>query len=255
MVGDRVEVLTAQEEQGAVIADICPRKNVLIRPSVANVDLLVIVLSAGKPAADLLLTDKLVLACQSAGITPVICINKIDSAPPQRAADLLAQYAAFDPLTVSAKEHQGLESLKERLHGKTSAFAGQSAVGKSSLLNAMEPSCHFQTGGLSKKTARGRHTTRQAELIYSEAIGGFVVDTPGFSVFEALELPKEELKNYYPEFLPFQAACRFASCVHDAEPDCAVRQAVAEGKIHPERYERYKKIFKFLEEKGEKRYD
>lgn len=231
------------------------RKNAMVRPPVANIDQLVIVLAATKPKPDLLLTDKLILQAESNKAAPVICLNKTDTSLPDEEEDIKRQYGAYGFLAVSARTGSGIGDLKKILAGATSAFAGQSAVGKSSLLNMLCGDIRMKTGDLSKKVDRGKHTTRQTELLYLESIDAFVMDTPGFSVFDTVDIEETDLAGLYNEFLPFIGQCRFLSCLHLNEPDCAVKEAVSAGKIHPARYERYIQILSKLKEKREKKYD
>ncbi len=231
------------------------RKNAMIRPPVANIDQLVIVLAASKPKPDLLLTDKLILQAEKNKAEPVICLNKTDTSLPGEEEDIRRQYGAYGFVAVSARTGLGIDDLKKVLSRTTSAFAGQSAVGKSSLLNILYGDIRMETGNLSKKVDRGKHTTRQTELLYIDEIDAFVMDTPGFSVFDAVDIEETELPGLYNEFLPFIGKCRFLSCLHLNEPDCAVKQAVSTGEIHPARYERYIQILNMLKEKREKKYD
>lgn len=235
------------------------RKNALLRPAVANVDKLLIVIAAAEPEPDLELVDKLLLYCAKLGIAPVLVINKCDCGVNTAVERLLAQYrdAAFDEdfatAAVSAETGWGMERLEELLTGNTICLAGQSAVGKTSLLNALL-GLELETGGLSAKTERGRHTTRHAELLQMKN-GGLIADTPGFSMLETLPLEPEEMPRLYGEYKPYDGQCRFIGCMHLSEPDCAVKQAVAEGRISAERYERYKKLANEAIEARRHRYD
>lgn len=237
------------------IEEIDDRKNEMIRPPVANIDNLVIVLTAFKPKPDLLLVDKLILQAEKNMAEPIICLNKTDVALAEAADDLKRQYKAYDLIEVSARTESGIYELKEILKGKTSAFAGQSAVGKSSLLNVLGEGFDLKTDDMSKKTSRGKHTTRQTQLMYIAQIEAYVMDTPGFSIFDAVEIEEAELASYYREFAPYTADCRFLSCQHLNEPDCAVKRAAEAGDVHPDRYERYIQILNKLKEMREKKYD
>ena len=252
--GDLVRILPPTDTQGGYIEEIEPRRNQLVRPMVANVDQLLIVLSAGKPAPDLLMADKLLLYAAAVGIGAVIAVNKADT-DDGSAGRIFAQYAKSGALllSLSARTGEGLDALREALRGKSTCLAGQSAVGKSSLLNALEPALALDTGGLSRKTARGRHTTRHSELIALPALEATVVDTPGFSILECVEIEPEQLKDYYPEFVG--AECRFDGCLHHREPDCGVSARVARGEIDPDRYERYIEILVELQERRKRQYD
>lgn len=253
-VGDRVSL---RSPQGGLwlIEGISPRRNELIRPPVANIDRLAIVLAPVYPSPDLALADLLIGYCRHFDIRPVICINKTDM-DKQGAAKLLEQYKAsnINAICVSAAENQGINELKDMLGPGVNCFAGQSAVGKSSLLNRLIEGAELQTGGLSRKTDRGRHTTRQCELIeYDENC--FFVDTPGFSLLEQLLMPPEDFTALYYEFDEYAPLCRFRGCSHVSEPGCAVKEAVSRGELSSERYERYKNLYKITDENWRKRYD
>jgi ribosome biogenesis GTPase len=250
-VGDHV--LIERKEQGyAQLCEILPRKNLMVRPPVANVDQLLIVVSAGVPEPDWLLLDRLIIAAKRMGITPVPVLNKIDDASAAIAQTFAAEYRAFDTLSVSAVSKEGLDRLRERMRGKVTCFAGQSAVGKSSLLNALIPDLDLETGDLSRKTDRGRHTTRHAELWPFE--GGAVLDTPGFSMFETDCLEQDELDACYPEFAN-ASPCRFPGCMHISEPDCGVKPLLASGTLSKGRYERYCEIAQEFQYRRKHRYD
>jgi len=252
VIGDKVSFFTAQggEDFGA-ITEIEPRKNCLIRPAVANIDLLMTVFAASSPQPDLMLIDKLLLQARIAQIPAVVVINKCDLADCE---PLAQQYrkSGYDVLCVSAHSGQGLAQLKSYLSGKVVAYAGQSAVGKSSLLNALT-GLNLETGSVSK-IERGRHTTRHVELI---ELGDdtWVADTPGFSLLEAEQMDPLTLKEFYPEMRPYEKDCRFLSCNHIGEPVCGVKDAAAQGLISQERLERYALLFDELKEKWSRRYD
>ena len=252
MVGDQVEV-SFHETGFAAMDDILPRKNALLRPPVANIDLLVIVLSASIPKPDFLLADKLLIQAKTLQIEPLLVLNKMDSAKPEITDEFLRDYAAFHNLLASSATGEGIDALKQALTNRVSCFAGQSAVGKSSLLNALFPELALETGGLAKKTDRGKHTTRQAELW--PYLGGAVLDTPGFSLFEMSELEQSALDASYPEFAGVTSECRFTGCRHVAEPDCAVKALLQTGKLSQGRYARYIEIQAEIEDKRKHRYD
>ena len=252
MVGDQVEV-SFHETGFAAMDDILPRKNALLRPPVANIDLLVIVLSASIPKPDFLLADKLLIQAKTLQIEPLLVLNKMDSAKQEITDEFLRDYAAFHTLLASSATGEGIDALKQALTNRVSCFAGQSAVGKSSLLNALFPELALETGGLAKKTDRGKHTTRQAELW--PYLGGAVLDTPGFSLFEMSELEQSALDASYPEFAGVTSECRFAGCRHVAEPDCAVKALLQTGKLSQGRYARYIEIQAEIEDKRKHRYD
>lgn len=253
--GDQVQYSTNEGAYGS-IDEICERRNELYRPRVANIDQAAIVVSVQKPKADCLLCDKLVVQSKKAKIEPLLVFNKCDSAIEAAINVLLNEYKnVCICVCVSAATGEGLEELKKYLKGRSTCFAGQSAVGKSSILNALFSELSLETGGLSKKTDRGRHTTRHAELLVIDDISGTVVDTPGFSFLESVDLQPEELFFYYDDMLPFAQNCRFNSCLHSKEPDCGVKEAVAKGLISEGRYLRYLTILKELEEKRLREYD
>lgn len=237
--GDNVVFSHGKKGEG-FIERILERHSELLRPALANVDMLLICVSAAEPLPDLELADKLLLYCARQGIEPVIVVNKCDSGLTDAARSIIGQYReAARTAAVSAQTGFGLEALSAIMAGRTSAFAGQSAVGKSSLINALL-GLELKTGELSQKTERGRHTTRHAELIPMPA-GGYIADTPGFSMLESVPLEPEQIPALYPEFVR-EGGCRFIGCMHLSEPDCAVKAAVADGRINAKRYERYKKI-------------
>lgn len=252
--GDWVDYEVGQDGNGYLL-QIHPRRNLLTRPAVANIDRLFIVLSASHPEMDLLLCDKLLLQCGLLSIEPVLLCNKCDKGPEESYHDLAAQYgpAGYAVLPVSAKTGYGIEALIKWMEGQVCCFAGQSAVGKSSLLNRILPELALEVGGLSRKTARGRHTTRHAELF--PAFGGAVVDTPGFSLFDMAPMEPQELAGLYPEMAAVKQECRFPGCLHITEPDCAVKPLLETGGLHPQRYARYKVFIEELKEMRKYRYD
>ncbi len=252
VIGDRVTFFPAQggEDFGA-ITEIAPRKNQLIRPAVANIDLLMTVFAAASPQPDLLLIDKLLLSARLAQIPAMVVVNKCDLSDGEALADQYRK-SGYDALCVSAHTGQGLDALRARLAGKIVAYAGQSAVGKSSLLNAVA-GLNLETGAVSR-IERGRHTTRHVELL---ALSGdtWVADTPGFSLLDAQPMDPQRLKEFYPEMRPYEKDCRFLSCNHIGEPVCGVKEAARAGLIAPQRLERYGLLFDELKEKWSRRYD
>ncbi len=243
VVGDIVEVLETCD--AFVIDDLYDRKNSLIRPYVANVDVAVIVVSP-KPKPDFLLVDKVIVNAIDENIEPIIVCNKSDVSKLD-----LSEYKNFKVFYTSAKTEDGIKELKNYLSNKTVCLIGQSAVGKSSLINAMA-NLNLQTGGLAKKTERGKHTTRQTELIKCDDF--WVIDTCGFSLLNTIDIEPEELRLYYEEFLSYADECRYHGCTHTTEPDCEIIRRVGVD-IPKGRYERYVEIFKELEEKRRKKYD
>ncbi len=255
----------AGEERSGYLMRILPRKNELIRPAVSNIDRLFIVIAASRPIPDLLLVDKLLILAEKHGIEPILIINKCDEAEPGAIEALSGQYApaGYDIHCVSAESGMGLPALKEKLSGAVICLAGQSAVGKSSLLNALLPGVSLAVGGLSEKTERGRHTTRHTELIPLEG-GGAVLDTPGFSLLDALDVEPEEIRLLYPELRGAEENCRFSKCLHITEPGCFVKkELIINDKTDPapkkgicrERYERYVRLVNEAEEQRRHRYD
>jgi len=237
------------------IENIYERKNVLIRPPVANAELLLIVISASLPVPDMVMIDKLILYGKKSGLEVILAFNKIDEGR-KAAEEIAAQYENADVRTVLMSNHtgEGIEELKSLIRGKCTCLAGQSAVGKSSFVNALSPSLRLETGDIIKKTEKGKQTTRQSELIYLDEIEGSIVDTPGFAVLEALDIEPEELQYLYPEFKNV-GNCRFKGCIHDKEADCAVKMAVKDGRINKRRYARYLVIFEELKQRRLEKYD
>lgn len=245
--GDRVVIDQLPDGTG-VIEQQLPRENLLRRPAVANLTQVVLTFAAAEPNLHPLLLNRFLVLAEWSGIPKiVICINKMDlhEGPWQ---DFLHDYEAigYPVVRVSAHEGQGIEALRSRLSGEVSVFAGPSGVGKSSLLNEINPSLTLATGHVSEKIKRGRHTTRVAELLPYE--GGYIVDTPGFSAMEMTELSVTDLPHYFPEFRNYEGTCRFSPCSHTHEPGCAVKAAVEEGRIARERYDAYEQILQEVKE-------
>lgn len=241
LVGDSVEF--SVEGKLGYVEKILPRKNMLLRPAVANIDAVVIVLAAKEPDPDTLLCDKIILSAEIAGIEPIICINKTDL---KSADDLEKTYknAGYKAFCVSAKDENVREVIMPYLIGKTTAFSGLSGVGKSTLLGILTGK-EQETGEVSQKIKRGRHTTRCVELL-ELASGGYVLDTPGFSSFEIGGIKADELKDHFPEMRELGDKCRFKGCLHIDEPDCAVKAELTKGNIAESRYESYKIFYETL---------
>ena len=235
MIGDRVTV-----ENGSLVK-IDERKNSLIRPPVANIDNLVIVVAAASPSPDFTLIDKMIINAEIAGISPVICINKTDLAD-YREIEMVYTLAGYPVVVVCAENNEGMDSLYPYLRGKTTAFSGLSGVGKSSILNIITES-KMETGNVSDRIQRGKHTTRHVELIELED-GGYVLDTPGFSSLEIEGIKAIELWEYFPEFRT--DACKFKGCSHINEPGCSVKDKLSEGMIAESRYESYCELYEKL---------
>lgn len=238
-VGDRVEIDT---DDGSII-EIKPRSSYLIRPAVANIDAMVIVVAAASPDPNLFLTDKMLVNAQISGIMPIICINKTDLAS---ADGLLEIYSHYNPIALSAQAGEGTEKLVSLIKNKVTAFSGASGVGKSSILNLITDN-EMETGAISEKNRRGRHTTRHTELLNLKD-GGFVFDTPGFSSLEITGISHESLWEYFPEMKDKGNLCRFRGCVHIDEPDCAVKELLENGTLAPSRYESYKELYGALKQ-------
>jgi ribosome biogenesis GTPase len=250
LVGDNVVIV--EKSKGSYIIDkILPRKNQLIRPPIANVDIAIVVVASVSPEVSLIALDKLLVNVLKEKVKPVICVNKIDLDDGKTFKMIKQQYSVFDVIGVSAKTGEGIDKLKNYIQGRISVFAGQSGVGKSSILNCLIPGANLKVGEISKKIERGRHTTRVVELLRAGE-DTYIADTPGFSSIEIIGLLRHELKYYYPEFYDFEG-CKFPGCNHIFEPECLVKAAVTEKKINFERYERYKQIFMQLP--AQKEYD
>ncbi len=254
LVGDNVLVDVLDEgEMAGNIREILCRRNALLRPAVANVDQALIIFAIVKPNPNFNLLDRFLIRMERQKLPTVICFNKQDIASPEEKEALRQSYetCGYEVLFVSALENEGLEQVKEVLSGKTTTVAGPSGVGKSSLINRLSPKANMETGEISAKTERGRHTTRHSEMI-ALGDGSYIVDTPGFTSLDISEITKEELGQYYPEFTKYEPSCRFRGCAHMSEPTCGVKEAVSEGKISPVRYGNYRVLYEEL--KGRKRY-
>lgn len=242
--GDRVDfAITDEKDREGYLAKINTRKNSLTRPAVANVDLAFIIVSIKNPEPDLLLADKLLCIFEDKDIESVICINKADLACADEIKAVSEQYekAGYEVIVTDAKSGMGIGQIERDISGKVCIFAGQSGVGKSTILNRFIGSEVMETGGISEKIGRGKHTTRHAQFV--ETSGGYIVDTPGFSSLDAGLLEPDEIKMLYREYAELSYSCRFSGCMHINEPDCAVKEAAAAGLISNERHERYVKIY------------
>lgn len=251
LVGDRVEITILNEEtMEGNIQDILPRSSELIRPNVANIDQAMIVFALKDPEPNLNLLDRFLIGMERQQVKTVICFNKADLVEEDRISELTKTYASCgcQVITASVYEKQGLDQIREALKGKTTALAGPSGVGKSSIFNMISPEFKMETGRVSDKIRRGRHTTRHSELIY---IGEdtYIMDTPGFSSFYIDGLEKEDLKEYFYEFGQYEPYCKFQGCVHINELVCGVKDALAEGEISQSRYENYKLLYEELKDK------
>lgn len=243
LVGDRVSFEADANGKG-YIDRVYERKNFFIRPAVANIDTMVFIAANTNPITDPFLIDRVSVIAEEAGCELVVCINKTDIDP---ADELYSTYkkSGFATVRTSAATGEGLDELKKLLCGKLCAFTGNSGVGKSSILNAIDPGLRIETGDVSKKLGRGRHTTRHVQL-HSIGGGTLIADTPGFASFDVVmmnAIPKEELQYDFREFKPYIGSCRFNDCAHLREPGCAITAALADGKICAGRYESYKRLY------------
>lgn len=250
LVGDNVEFEIVDEaEAKGNISDILPRKNFLIRPAVSNVDQAFIIFSVVHPNPNLNLLDRFLVQMSREGIQSVICFTKKDLATEEERREAAATYekSGCIVLFTSAKQKEGIEEVLKQLDGKTTVVAGPSGVGKSSLINLLQKDINMETGAISKKIERGRHTTRHSQLIpINQAT--YIMDTPGFTSFSIQNMEKEELRHFYPEMKGYEGKCRFQGCVHIKEPDCAVKRAVEEKKISENRYKNYVEIYEELKD-------
>ena len=243
LVGDRVELETEDGGDG-VICRVLPRRNAFDRPAVANVDDLVMLLSAALPVTDPYLVDRVTVRCEKNRCGVLLVINKCDLDPGVRLREIYRS-TGYGVFPVSARTGEGLDGLRRAIRGKVCCFTGNSGVGKSSLINALAPGLAIPVGEVSRKLGRGRHTTRHVEL-FDIGGGTLLADTPGFASFgDENETPilKEELPDLFPEFAPYLHACRFDDCTHRSEPGCALRDAVEGGQVHPSRYGSYLRLY------------
>ncbi len=249
LTGDDVEIeLLDEKDMEGHITRICPRKNALIRPAVANIDQALVIFAAAQPDPNFNLLDRFLIQMERAQIPAVLCFNKSDLVTEEVCRRYASVYQAsgYPCLFVSARTGAHLPELKKLLQGKCTAVAGPSGAGKSSLINRLQDTVCMETGSISKKLGRGRHTTRHVQLIEIQK-DSWIMDTPGFGSLDVTEILPEELKNYYPEFTE-QTPCRFLSCMHVKEPDCAVRAAVEAGQISRQRYDNYVDLLTKLKE-------
>lgn len=256
LIGDEVCIEVDEDNQDnhyaykqGQIVDILPRQNKLIRPPVANVDQGLIVFAVTYPEIHLDLLDRFLIMVELEGIKPYIILNKIDGTKPETYEWIVEGYkkSGYDVLCVSAKQNIGLDEIRQVLKDKISFFAGPSGVGKSTLLNAIEPHLKLQTGDVSEKIKRGKHTTRHVELLpFSE--GGYVLDTPGFTSLQFEEIPENDLKFYFPEFKRYEGQCKFSGCSHIHEPKCAVKEALERDELFKPRYDNYVTYYNQLKE-------
>ena len=256
LVGDLVEIDIIDEigKKGNIVR-VLPRRNALIRPAVANVDMALIVFAAATPDPNFNLLDRFLVLMARQNVPVCICFNKSDLVLEETRQAYASAYEAcgYPVEFISVKQDQGIDRLMEQLRGKTTTIAGPSGAGKSSLINRLQPQVQMETGTVSKKIGRGKQTTRHTQLIHIEG-NSYIMDTPGFSSLYLPPMDKEELQQYYTEFAEFEPYCRFQGCSHISEPDCGVKQALAQGQISKLRYGNYVQLYEELKEQEKNRY-
>lgn len=251
LVGDlaEIEVLNEREKTGNII-EILPRKNELIRPAVANIDQSLVVFAVKRPSPHFSLLNRFLVMMESKGIPVILCFNKQDLADSPQIEEIAKAYehCGYPCIFTSALEKRNIEELKEMLKGKTTAIAGPSGVGKSSIINILQPDANMETGDISRKIERGKHTTRHSELFLIDE-ASYIMDTPGFSSLYVNNFEKEDLKAFFPEFREYEGRCRFHGCGHIHEPGCAVKDAVLKKSISRVRYDSYVEMYQELKDK------
>lgn len=256
LVGDLVEIDIIDEvgKKGNIVR-ILPRRNALIRPAVANVDMALIVFAAATPDPNFNLLDRFLVLMARQNVPVCICFNKSDLVSEEIRQTYASAYEAcgYPVEFISVKQDQGIDRLMGQLRGKTTTIAGPSGAGKSSLINRLQPQVQMETGAVSKKIGRGKQTTRHTQLIHIEG-NSYIMDTPGFSSLYLPTMDKEELQQYYTEFAEYEPYCRFQGCSHISEPDCGVKQALAQGQISKLRYGNYVQLYEELKEQEKNRY-
>ncbi len=251
LVGDNVEIdILDEENKTGNVVTILERKNALIRPAVANIDRALVIFAVTKPKPNFNLLDRFLVMMEQQEVPTAICFNKTDVAEDEEVASVVAAYekSGYPVILTSAVEAFGIEDVRAYLRGYTTTVAGPSGVGKSSLINRLQSNTQMETGGISEKIERGKHTTRHSELIRVEQ-DTYIMDTPGFSSLFVADYEKEELKDFFPEFHEFEGNCKFQGCVHIHEPGCQVKEALEQGQISRSRYESYLEMFEEIKNK------
>lgn len=251
LVGDDVEIsVTDEDRKTGNVDQILPRKNTLIRPAVANIDQVLVIFAAASPKPNLNLLDRFLVSMKKQGVPALICFNKQDMVEEEEQNRLMHIYekSGCRVLFTCAEKDQGIGLVRDLLKGKTTAVAGPSGVGKSTMVNLLAPEARMETGEISKKIDRGKHTTRHSEILF---VGEqtYICDTPGFTSLAVTDMKKEELKDYFNEFAAYEGQCRFLGCTHTHEPGCRVKDALNDGEISRQRYDNYMEMYTELKEK------
>lgn len=248
LVGDNVEIAVIDEANKlGNVEKILPRKNELIRPAVSNIDMALVIFASAKPDPNFNLLDRFLCMMEYQKVPVTICFNKIDLVDQEKLKEYSRIYepAGYNVIFTCTKTKEGLGSIRSLLEGKTTTVAGPSGVGKSSIINCLQSDITMETGTISEKIERGKHTTRHSEII-PVSHDTYIMDTPGFSSMDVPRFEKEDLWTCYPEFVRHEPYCRFIGCSHINEPDCGVKAAVEDGEISPVRYENYKLLYEEL---------
>lgn len=256
LVGDNVEITVLDEEaREGNLVQILSRKNELIRPAVANIDQALVIFAMEDPKPNYMLMDRFLVMMEMQSVPVTICMNKKDLGTEEDIRQFEEAYggAGYEICCISAQMGEGIDEVRKILKGKTTAVAGPSGVGKSTITNHVQGSVSMETGEISKKLGRGKHTTRHSQLIPIDE-DTYIMDTPGFSSLDVEMMEKEELKQYFPEFAAYEGDCRFWGCTHTHEPGCAVKDALEDGRINRLRYNNYLGLFDELKERNKRRY-